>query len=257
MLVSADSSIQMRMAGRQHSFLKMLVTTRPIGGDDEKTDWKLEFGGSAGYARKIAMRSLLQMGLLALVGFLFSCSSKKEAPTASEGAGRILALDPASGEAALQDKFADFSKDIVLDKNGRVMKDSKRSSLEGRQFTNIGGDYGSKKFAASRYSKSEWAGSKNFDPGKFNSTKNRWDDQEWFVKQHAQEAGLTARNQGEAYSTAGYKTANAREQGGERFQKSSNVQTDIRRRVFKGPDIIQKGEYERMTIEESKNILGR
>lgn len=199
--------------------------------------------------------NLAAMALASLV--LVSCGGKGEAPTASEGAGKILAMDEGSGFMALKKKFANYDKDVVVDEEGRIQKDSKRSSFESQQLTNIGGDYGKKQFAASRYSKKNWQGSRNFDPAKFKSSKNRWDNEEWFVQKQAREAGNAARAQNESFATGDYRTASAREQGGRRLSRGSDVETDVRRRVYQEPLIMEKEDYEKLSLDEAKGLLGR
>ena len=219
---------------------------------------KLEVGGLWQYGRRQLMGILMKFGAAALVGlFLSSCGGKSTVPTATEGAGKILALDEGSGSSALEKKFANYKNDVVLDDEGNITKDSKRSNFEGKKLNSIGGDFGKKQFAASRYSKKNWSGSKNFDPGNFKRSKNRWDDEEWFLRKQARETGTAARSQGQAYSTGNYHTATAREQGGNRLARPSDVETDIRRRVNKEPLIIDQEDYEKMSLEESKSILGR
>lgn len=197
------------------------------------------------------------MGMMVFLGLLFSCSSDNSVPTAGEGAERVLALDEGSGSAALENKFADYHKDVVRDEEGNISKDSKRSNFEGKQVSNIGGKYANRQFAAERYSKKNWTGTKNFDAGRFQSSKNRWDDEEWFFRKQAQESGSAARSQGQTYETARYGTSSAREQGARRLDRSSNVQTDIRRRDYDEPRVIQREDYEKLSLEESKSILGR
>ncbi len=186
-----------------------------------------------------------------------SCSRSSSSPTAEEDAGRILALDEGSGQLALEKKFADFGKDVVVDEEGRVQKESKRSSFEGTQLTSIGGQQGKKEFKVDRYSKKNWRGSKDFDPAKFNRTQNRWDNEEWFVQKQARESTNTARAQGQRFGTEEFRSGSAREQDGRRFSRVSDAQTDIRRRVYRDPLVIDKDDYEKLSLEETQGLLGR
>ena len=227
---------------------------------DEKRGWKLEFWGGQGYARKSPMRLLILRTLAALLGGLAfsSCSQSSSAPTASESAGQILALDEGSGYNALQKKYADYGSDLAVDGDGNVSKkDSKRSSFEGKQMSHIGGGLNNKEFAAARYSKKNWQGTKNFDREKFTSSKSRWDGEEWYVQKQAQETGSASRAQGQAFATTNYGTNTARENAGKRFANQSNLQTEIRQRTAPKPLIMDNEDYEKMSLDDSKRLLGR
>ncbi|MDQ8188829.1 hypothetical protein [Roseibacillus persicicus] len=206
------------------------------------------------------MRSLKGWRLVVLLGALCvsSCGSSKKAPTASESAGRIVDYnDEAAGQMAMEKKYADYKNDVVLDKDGRVGKDSKRSNFEGKQLTTIGGGWAGKEYAASRYAKKSWQGTKGFDRSQFSGkSSNRWDDQEWFLQKQAQEASSSFEN-GKAYATSNYRTGSASEQSGYRMSKSNNVQTDIRREVFQQPLKMDNEDYEKMSLNDSKRLLGR
>ena len=203
------------------------------------------------------MRSIVHLGMTALLSLLvISCGGGKNASTANETASDIVGSE-VSAPKSLEDRFADYSKDVVFDKDGRISKDSKRSDFEAKQLTNIGGEYGKKEFAASRYSKKNWSGSRNFDPAKFDKTKNRWQNDEFFVQKQAREAGNAARAQGSTYGTDNYHSTAASEQGSRRLDRPTDVQTDIRRRVSQKPLIIDKGDYEKMSLDEAKGLLGR
>lgn len=204
------------------------------------------------------MGSTMTFGWLALTSVLLvACGGQGSTPTATESAGQVLALDEGSGQLALEKKFANYQDDVVLDAEGNIQKSSKRSNFEGKQLTSIGGGLGKKQFAASRYSKENWQGTKNFDAGRYKSSRNRWDQEEWFMQKQAREAQTSARGQGQTFSTGDYRTAAAQEQRGNRLARPSNAQADFRKRVGQKPLIIDNEDYEKLTLEESKNILGR
>lgn len=206
------------------------------------------------------MRSAILRTLAGLlVGLVMSScgGSKKGAPTATESAGQIIALDEGSGQLALEKRFADYRKDVVLDADGRVGKGSKRSSFENKQMTHIGGNLQNKEFAVNRYSKKNWNGTKNFDREKFTSTKNRWDGEEWFVRQQAKESGTAARSQGQAYAAGNYQANTAREQSSSRLDRPSDLRTEIRQRDTPKPLIMDKDDYAKMSLSDSKRLLGR
>ena len=203
------------------------------------------------------MHDFCKFSFIALSGLLFSCSGSNSSPSTTEDAEKVLALDEISGKEALRKKYANYQDDVVLDDKGRVKGNSKRSSFENKQLTSIGGDFRDQNFAASRYSKKNWQGSKNFESGKFETSQNRWGDQEWFLKKQAQEASSNSRNQGQAFNASDFRTTTANEQNSTRLSYGSDVRTDVRRRVYKEPLVIDDEAYEKMSLEESKNILGR
>ena len=206
------------------------------------------------------MRFSMWRILAALLGglLLASCSKSSEAPTATESAGQVLALDENSGYNALENKYANYGKNLAFDSEGNLnRKDSKRSNFEGRQMSNLGGAIGNREYAATRYSKKNWQGTKNYEPGKFQSSKNRWDNEEYFLRQQAREGGATARVQGKAYDTGNFQTNNAREQSREGITGQSHLATDIRQRVNPKPLIIDDEDYAEMSLEDSNRLLGR
>ena len=52
-------------------------------------------------------------------------------------------------------------------------------------------------------------------------------------------------------------TNNATEQGGHRMSKTNDVRTDIRREVFQQPFRMDNEDYEKMSLNDSKRLLGR
>ena len=188
---------------------------------------------------------------------LSSCSKNADAPTATESAGQILALDEASGYNALEKKFADYGRDVKLDKDGRVAKDSKRSSFESQRSSPIGGNLARKEYAATRYSKKNWQGTKNFTAENYASKKNRWQNEEYFIQKQARETGATSRVQGQSYATGDYRTGSARESGGDRLARPNDLKTEIRQRDAPKPLIMDNEDYEKMSLNESKRLLGR
>ena len=123
--------------------------------------------------------------------------------------------------------------------------------------TNIGGAIGNKEFAATRYSKKNWQGTKNFDREKFSKSNSRWEGQEWFLRKQAQEAGTAARGQGQAFTTSNYQTSGAREQSRGQLSRPSDLKTEIRQRNSPKPLIMGNEDYEKLSINDSKRLLGR
>ncbi len=74
--------------------------------------------------------------------------------------------------------------------------------------------------------------------------------------QGAPEAGSAARLP-EKYDTGSYATGTAREAAGKKFDRPSDAETDIRRRVYTPPSIIDWREQRKLSMEQSRGILGR
>lgn len=167
-------------------------------------------------------------------------------------------LAQSEGRMALEKKYADFRDDVKVDKDGRVMADSKRSQYEGKTSTMIGGDWGGKEYAAARYSKKEWTGSKNFQGKSFaGKTENRWNESERFLRKQAEESGAGSRLGEQNYRTTGYQAAGAREQGKVRILDGGGQGEAMQQKDFSPPMVIDKSDYSRMSVAESKNLLGR
>lgn len=197
---------------------------------------------------------------------LSACSGRgkvEDVPTATESASDFMSVEnsdlaEAQGRMALEKKYADFKDDVKVDKDGRVMADSKRSQYEGKTSTVIGGDWGSKEYAAARYSKKEWAGSKDFQSKSYEGeTKNRWSESEWFLRKQAEEAGASSRLAQQNYRTENFQTQGAVEQGRVRVIDREGQAAAMEEKNFRPPLIIDKRDYSKMTVEDSKNLLGR
>jgi hypothetical protein len=74
--------------------------------------------------------------------------------------------------------------------------------------------------------------------------------------QGASEAGGAARLPGN-YRTGTFATNSSRETGGKRHDRPSDAETDIRRRVFNPPSVVDWREQRKLSMEQSRGILGR
>ncbi|HSP42364.1 MAG TPA: hypothetical protein VLO11_05800, partial [Luteolibacter sp.] len=73
----------------------------------------------------------------------------------------------------------------------------------------------------------------------------------------AGEAGRASRGTDGSYQTGGYRTGDARESSASRLDKPSDAETDVRRRVYQPPEIIEWSEQRKLSLEQSRGILGR
>lgn len=210
------------------------------------------------------MESRLIKGLVAvLAGFaMTACGSRgggEGAPTAGESANSSLGGDASESSGGLEERFASFNDDVVRDKDGRITKDSKRSNFEGKKMAMIGGERNEQSFSTNRYSKKEWSGTKRLDKERYQgASESRWNDSEYFLRQQASEASSVARAQGSEFRGPGnFETAGAREQSRRRIAGQRNLQSEVQQEAFQPPLKFSKSEYERLSVQDSNNLLGR
>lgn len=135
----------------------------------------------------------------------------------------------------------------------------KRSSFESKGSSNyFKGEYTKKEYQTTDYSKKSWWGNKDYQVKEYSGPtdgsnfkkSSRLNDMA--ARDSDKSAGFT-----QAYKTSDYSTQSAREQGRQKIKKSSDAETDIRRRVFPAPEIIDWKEQRTLSIDQSKGILGR
>lgn len=154
----------------------------------------------------------------------------------------------------------DEKNGYTKDANGNWQAQSdKRSSFETQgPSAYFKGDYAKKDYKTTNYSKKSWWGNKDYqtkeyagstDGSRFQKS-SRLDGKS--ARDSGKSAGLT-----NAYPTGDYPTNSAREQGARKINKTSDTETDIRRRVFPTPDVIDWKEQRTLSIDQSKGILGR
>lgn len=148
------------------------------------------------------------------------------------------------------------------DKEGNyVLKNAKRSSFEdvGQDPNFSGKNYSKKAYKTTEYGKQQsfW-GSKEYDRKSYtgNTDGSRFQKDSRLQGQSAREAANN-KNFKEDYKTGAYATGDAREAGKSNLAKPSNALIDNRQEVFDQPDIIGYREQRKMTLEQSKGILGR
>jgi hypothetical protein len=147
-----------------------------------------------------------------------------------------------------------------VDANGNwVPRSDRRSSFESQgESPYFKGDYRKKNYQAGEYSKKSWWGNKDYGrqsyQGKTDGSRFRQSSR--LDGTSARESGSSARTPG-PYQTGSYATDDAREAGVTGIAKPSDAETDVRRRVFQQPDIIDWREQRALSVQESRGILGR
>jgi len=146
------------------------------------------------------------------------------------------------------------------DANGNwQIQAEKRSSFETQgPSTFFKGEYAKKDYKTTSYSKKSWWGNKDYQtkPYADSTDGSRFQKSSRLNGKDARDSGKSA-GLTKAYQTGDYATNSAREQDTRKINKFSDTETDIRRRVFPTPDVIDWKEQRTLSIGQSKGILGR
>jgi len=150
---------------------------------------------------------------------------------------------------------------VGKDKDGNpVMKSDRRSQLEGkRNHMDSNRDFSGKDYMAKSYRKKRWGGNTVFGNKKYegNTDASRYKQEPWFVQKQASASGKTAYGSDKTYSVNPFSTSSAHEQGGTRIARTSDAETDVRRRVFVQPDITHWKNQKGLSIGDTNRKLGR
>ena len=140
-----------------------------------------------------------------------------------------------------------------------IPQNDKRSSFENQgQSAYFQGDYGKKQFQTTDYARKSWWGNKDYQPKAYagNTDGSRFQQSSRLDGKGASEGGKSA-GMDSAYKTIDYATGSAREAGTNRLDKPSDAETDVRRKVYQTPEIIDWQQQRSLSLEQSKGILGR
>ncbi|MDG1356789.1 MAG: hypothetical protein P8P36_01195 [Akkermansiaceae bacterium] len=140
------------------------------------------------------------------------------------------------------------------------MKSDLRSMFEGRSSSMVmNKDFSGKDYTTRSYAKKRWAGDRGFERKKYqgNTDASRYKMEPWFVRKQALAEGRAAGMNGQAFTTGQYDKTTAIEQGANRLARPSDAETDVRRRVFREPDIIDWKEQQGLGVKDTNKMLGR
>ena len=154
----------------------------------------------------------------------------------------------------------DESNGYKQDSEGNWLPQSdKRSSFElNRKSPYFKGDYAKKQYKTGDYAKKSWWGDTKYESKSYEGSTDgsRFQTTSKFQQQGAREA-KTAADIPDNYKTGTYATTSAREAGSDRLGKTSDAETDSRRRVFPQPEIYDWREQRNLSVSETKGIMGR
>ena len=147
-----------------------------------------------------------------------------------------------------------------VDKNGNwVPRSDKRSSFESQgQTYDARKNFQTGEYKSGEYKKKSWWGNKEYDRLAYqgDTDGSRFQKSSRFQGEGARESGNAA-DIPRTYQTDGYATGAAREAGADPMAKPSDAETDIRRRVFQEPEVVDWRQQRALSIEQSRGILGR
>ncbi|MFT3991620.1 MAG: hypothetical protein QM680_09445 [Luteolibacter sp.] len=190
------------------------------------------------------MKRFLAIPLLAC---LASCGTESK-PSAPERQGLEARMNQKNG--------------YTQDSNGQwVPQNDKRSSFDQKgESPYFKGEYAKKEYKAGDYAKKSWWGSEtSYDKKAYagNTDGSRFQTENRNSKKSSRESAQSARESGNSYATSDYKTGSARETKKSGIPNTSDAETDVRRKVFNPPAVVDWQSQREMSIQESRSILGR
>jgi len=146
----------------------------------------------------------------------------------------------------------------VDDKGNWVPRTDKRSQYEGRGGSAyFNGEVGKKTFQAEQLQKGSWMGNKPYDR-KAHRLNGAQSDLGAPSRLSNQQASLEHRLQTPEHITGNHLPNNrAHESSTGSIERPSDAETDVRRRVYGRPDIIDYRQQRDLSIQQSKQLLGR
>ena len=143
-------------------------------------------------------------------------------------------------------------------KGNWVPQNDRRSEFESQSDSNYAKkDYKKTDYKTGDYAKKSWWGNKDYaaKPYAGNTDGSRFQTKSKLQGQGAREAGTNAKIP-DNYKTGDYATGAANEAGATPIKKGSNDQIENRQETFQQPEIIDWREQRKLTMDESKGILG-
>ncbi len=136
---------------------------------------------------------------------------------------------------------------------------NKRSSFESKGESSLAKrEYNAKQYNAGEVQKKSWWGNRDYDKKVYqgNTDANRFLTKSAYGDQSANEGTQISRNAGRRYETESIARKSASEESGSRLQHSSDAETDIRRRVFSEPSVIDWKAQRSMDVNQTRSLLG-
>lgn len=193
------------------------------------------------------MKTWLSLPLALFAAALASCSQPVES-TASSGAPKRLSERINEKSGFVQDDEGNWKPRV-----------DRRSSFETKgESPYFKGEYAKKEYKAGEYAKKSWWGSKTYENKAYqgDTDGSRFAKTSRFDGNQARDGQQVAR-EGGTYETGNYATGRANETGKKNIAHPSDAETDVRRRVFTPPPVIDWESQRNLDLQQTKSILGR
>jgi hypothetical protein len=196
---------------------------------------------------------------------LAACSGTGDEMTAPRANEDVVAGNRIKSGEMFDDDFKKIQNKFG-DMNPNMSKDGTYNTGRGRQVSEFNRDnpdfkgrWDGRQYQAGDYKKKSWWGDRDYAKKVYggDTDANDLKRDSRFGGESAREGSVAAREGGRAFGTEAYTTGQAREASGRRIDRPSDAETDERRRVFTDPDIIPWQQQNGMTIEDSKQRMGR
>lgn len=208
----------------------------------------------------IRLSARFARGCVALAALcLVSCAgSKGKSAGGARESEKVLALSEGAGAAALEKRYAIGKDDVERGEDG-TFKGGKRSQFEGKKNVSFGGGLGTASYRKKEYNGKRWSGNTAAQTNMYggNTDGSRFQTSSRFQGTSAAHSGRRSRFDGSSAATSRFKTGSANEASRRSIEKPSDAKTDFRRRVYPEPPIMTEEEYRKMTVEQTRSILGR
>jgi len=150
---------------------------------------------------------------------------------------------------------------VGKDKDGNpVMKSDRRSSLEGKvNHMASNRDFNGEDYTKKSYRKKRWGGNTIFNRKGYdgNTDASRFKNEPWFARKKSSASGQTATAAGKTYGVNPFSTGTARERDTASITRTSDAETEVRRRVYKQPEITHWKSQGGLSVGDTKRRLGR
>jgi hypothetical protein len=138
-------------------------------------------------------------------------------------------------------------------------KEGERLDEAGKVNQRFTGEFGKRQFDGKRYDKKAFWGDKAYAKKVYGGET----DGDRFLRsarEGGREAGVgerMSREAGRGYDRGREFGGPAREHAAAPVERTSDAETDVRRRVFREPEVRQAGERRALTVEDTRSMLGR
>ncbi|MBB80251.1 MAG: hypothetical protein CMN02_04490 [Roseibacillus sp.] len=171
---------------------------------------------------------------------------------------QVIALGEAEGYKALEERFAFDSRSLKRDERGNFTGPV-RSQYDSKRNVFFGGGVGKSVYSAGNYESTKWKNSRKLQMESYrrNGHQSRFQEKPGVQITSPAHLARKSRFDNQRMKTGPFATAGAREGAEALVDKPSNIRTDLRREVFPEPTIISDDEYNRRSVEQTRNLLGR